>query len=56
MKDFTKDFMKNLTKAVEETEFDIKCPSCGKKIKISISQLGKTIKCRYCGQRIKLEK
>jgi len=42
--------------AINNQEIEHDCPSCGKKIKFTLKQLGTgaTIKCRYCRDDIKL--
>ncbi|MCM1225161.1 MAG: hypothetical protein NC548_62990 [Lachnospiraceae bacterium] len=49
------DFTNDLMNAIAESEIEIDCPTCGKKISFQISDIGSDIECPYCGQVIELE-
>lgn len=52
MSDFSKELAKALDHAIQEQEFEMHCPNCGRKIKFKIPKNRKTVKCRHCGQEI----
>ncbi len=39
----------------DDIDFNVECPSCGKKLSFKAKNIGKTVKCKYCSSSILLK-
>lgn len=47
-------FTEDLMSSICNSEFDIDCPTCGKELTVTISNVGESVNCPHCGEIINL--